>query len=89
MGGEEFVLLLPETDQARAIVVVDRVLNAVREAVISTDAGDTLKITVSIGLVTLTPQTPDLMALLQQADEALYEAKETGRNRYQVFSGSA
>lgn len=89
MGGEEFILLLPETDQARAIVVVDRVLNAVREAVISTDAGDTLKITVSIGLVTLTPQTPDLMTLLQQVDEALYEAKETGRNRYQVFSGSA
>lgn len=89
MGGEEFALLLPETDQTHAIVVVDRLLNAVREAVISTDAGDTLKITVSIGLVTLTPQTSSLMTLLQQADEALYEAKEMGRNRYQVFSGRA
>lgn len=89
LGGEEFVVLLPETDREHASVVAERLLHAVRDADIRTDAGDTLKITVSIGLATLTTQVPDIRILLQHADEALYDAKAGGRNRCCVFEAAA
>jgi diguanylate cyclase (GGDEF)-like protein len=82
-------VLLPETDREHASVVAERLLHAVRDADIRTDAGDTLKITVSIGLATLTTQVPDIRTLLQHADEALYDAKAEGRNRCCVFEAAA
>jgi diguanylate cyclase (GGDEF)-like protein/PAS domain S-box-containing protein len=81
MGGEEFVVLLPETGPEEAAVVAERLLRAVRETKIDTDSGAALKITVSIGLAALSAQTKAIEALLRQADEALYDAKAGGRNR--------
>jgi two-component system cell cycle response regulator len=81
-GGEEFVVVMPETDVGTAYAVADRL----RERIAATAfpiAGRTreIPVTVSIGLATLTGanDTPD--ALLKRADEALYRAKREGRNR--------
>ena len=78
-GGEEFVILLPDTPIDDAIAVSERL----RKTVENTDCSDiapNLKMTVSIGLATSRQvETPE--RLLSVADAALYEAKQTGRNR--------
>lgn len=85
MGGEEFAVLLPETDLDHACVVTERLLSAVRDIEITTDTGVTLKSTISIGVAPLTPEFADADTLLRQADHALYTAKHEGRDRYRVF----
>jgi diguanylate cyclase (GGDEF)-like protein/PAS domain S-box-containing protein len=79
-GGEEFVVLLPETDATQAVEVAERLLAAVRCATWLSDTGVELPIRVSIGLATLGSEVPDAEKLIQRADEALYRAKAEGRN---------
>jgi diguanylate cyclase (GGDEF)-like protein len=78
-GGEEFVLLLPETSQEEAIRVAERILARVAEP-----AQDLPPITVSIGVATNRPDDDRIDALLARADKALYKAKDEGRNRVEV-----
>jgi diguanylate cyclase (GGDEF)-like protein/PAS domain S-box-containing protein len=83
-GGEEFVIALPETGLQEALLVADRL----RESIASTpmaDGGKPLHITVSIGIAVAGPDAADLATLLKQADTALYQAKNNGRNRVEVF----
>ncbi len=85
-GGEEFVLLLPETSRRRGAAIAERHRSCLSELVIDLDGGTTLSITASIGVASLTADQPDDQAelvdrLLQEADAALYEAKRAGRNR--------
>lgn len=87
VGGEEFAVLLPETDLDHARVVTERLLSAVRAIEITTDLGVTLKTSISIGIATLTSESADADTLLRQADQALYTAKDEGRDRYCVFNG--
>ncbi len=75
-GGEEFVLLLPDTNAIEARVLSERLLNAVRRTPWSL-----APVTVSIGLSTMNPATRDTQHLLGRADEALYAAKCSGRDR--------
>ena len=80
-GGEEFVILMPETDAARAYEAAERLRRNVESTpfVISHPESPIRK-TVSIGYATLQPgDTPD--SLLKRADVALYEAKNSGRNK--------
>ena len=79
-GGEEFVVLLPDTDATQAVEVAERLLAAVRSATWLSDTGVELPIRVSIGLATLSPEVPDAEKLIQRADEALYRAKAEGRD---------
>jgi diguanylate cyclase (GGDEF)-like protein/PAS domain S-box-containing protein len=84
-GGDEFVVVLPECGETeRAENVVNRVLSAIAEKV--TLAEQEISITASIGLV-FYPQSEVLDAdqLLRQADQAMYVAKQKGRNRFQYF----
>jgi diguanylate cyclase len=77
IGGEEFAVLLADTDAQAAISVA----NKFRQAVASTTLqwqGHTLQVTVSIGVAS---HNADLGALLQRADAAMYQAKNSGRNR--------
>lgn len=82
-GGEEFVIVLPETDAAGCCVVAERI----RERIELGPVGESgsIKITASLGTVTLVPgdeaaaATPE--QLLQRADRRMYLAKQTGRNR--------
>ena len=80
-GGEEFAVLLPETDRAGALTIGERIRK--RIARMEVPAGDDLmRTTVSIGIATYPADYPGtLPGLLDRADQALYAAKENGRNR--------
>ena len=81
MGGEEFAILLPETDHEQARIVAERLRKQVAETSLDIGDGCTLNCTLSIGVATMTDQPTDLEKLLHQADTALYAAKNSGRNR--------
>ena len=84
LGGEEFGVLLPETGLATAEKVAERIRAAVEDHAFEHDQG-TLRATVSIGIAQRTSENDkSLDRLLSQADQALYEAKEGGRNRVVV-----
>jgi diguanylate cyclase (GGDEF)-like protein len=82
-GGEEFVILRPPTDSEGAMHVAEMVRLAVESTEIpSLDGGQAKKVTISIGVSTQRPTPEGTIAdLIAHADEALYQAKETGRNR--------
>jgi diguanylate cyclase (GGDEF)-like protein len=75
-GGEEFILLLPDTPPESALVVAERIRTAVARASDGLPA-----ITVSIGVTSNRPDEADIDELLARADRALYMAKTGGRNR--------
>ncbi|MBY0445378.1 MAG: diguanylate cyclase, partial [Burkholderiales bacterium] len=85
-GGEEFVLILPSTDQQGAVLVVEEVLHQVRNLAIVHQTSDAAKVvTLSAGIAVLPPlQGVDPYCLVEAADQALYQAKHLGRNRYFV-----
>jgi diguanylate cyclase (GGDEF)-like protein len=78
-GGEEFVLTLPHTDGEGAQVVAERIRKAVEQLAIETPSGP-VRFTVSIGVSIYQKHMP-FERILARADEALYRAKQSGRNR--------
>jgi len=81
-GGEEFALILPNTDLNGARIVAERLLNDVAAADIAHAQVPSGKLTLSIGVASITPGLASKAAsLIQAADQALYTAKESGRNR--------
>jgi diguanylate cyclase (GGDEF)-like protein len=79
-GGEEFVLLLPETDETAAEIAAERLRRAIQDHP-HVLPGETLQVTASIGLAGATLSMAAFEVMLKRADQALYEAKHTGRNR--------
>jgi diguanylate cyclase (GGDEF)-like protein/PAS domain S-box-containing protein len=80
-GGEEFVILLPETDHKQARMVAENMREKLEQTLIVTDS-QSLQITVSLGIATMTARDSDeLDDLLNRADHALLLAKSQGRNR--------
>ena len=85
-GGEEFALILPNTDEDGAVVIAEKVRRAVESLSIASNSG-TVHSTVSLGVAAsesrqaLTPA-----AFIDQADRALYKAKQSGRNQVILFS---
>lgn len=82
-GGDEFVILLIETNSEAARGVAERVRLHVSGVPSETDRGP-ISATVSIGISFLDADTPNLDALLSQADKAMYSAKKAGRNKVKV-----
>jgi diguanylate cyclase (GGDEF)-like protein len=81
-GGEEFVVVLPDTDAPRAGEVAERIRREVEAAAHEVAGGPALRVTISIGHATHRPGDGDgPAALLSAADACLYEAKRAGRNR--------
>ena len=81
-GGEEFVVVMPDTRVADASVIADRIRAQVAGTAFSVMGGrESLSVTISIGVAATTGDHDSTDALLKRADEALYEAKQTGRNR--------
>ncbi len=84
-GGEEFLLLLPETDLDGGIVVAEKLREAIESTKIPLGGGRVIQVTISIGLASLEetedgePQTS--RDLIENADRVLYQAKRAGRNR--------
>jgi diguanylate cyclase (GGDEF)-like protein len=83
-GGEEFVLVLPETDQSSAFQVAGKIHDEIRSCTFGT-ADRPFALTVSIGLTsTSSKQYSDWREMLDDADQALYVAKNTGKDRVEV-----
>jgi diguanylate cyclase (GGDEF)-like protein/PAS domain S-box-containing protein len=81
VGGEEFAVVLPQTDTEHALEVADRLRQSIDDAEVVLDQGLPLRFTVSIGVATLAGASSNIDTLLSQADQGLYQAKNTGRNK--------
>jgi diguanylate cyclase (GGDEF)-like protein len=79
-GGEEFCVLLPEVDAVTANRIAQRICATVFKTPFRLDTGDSLAMSVSVGVASWNQQSP-LETLLEAADAALYQAKRQGRNR--------
>ncbi len=79
-GGEEFVLILPEISAPGAMVVAERIRERVAAAPASFE-GQSIGVTISVGVAEFGPASSTTVALLAEADEALYLSKKGGRNR--------
>ena len=86
-GGEEFLILLPETKLSSAAWVAERLRKLVSANPIPTSEGN-ICITVSLGVATMSHETEELADLVKKVDAALYQAKQSGRNRIVVQKAS-
>ena len=85
-GGEEFAILLPETDSLAALMIGSRLQKVMEETIVETDKGPA-SITVSVGIATMQENAgAELDSLIEQADQALYVAKNAGRNQVRVWN---
>ena len=83
VGGEEFVILLPDTSVEHARALAERIRASIENTPVS--AGDyQISVTISIGLSAINPDDRDDQQALERADLALYEAKRSGRNRVEI-----
>lgn len=82
-GGEEFLIVLPNTKLKKAAELAARLCTSVREAEI--DVGNKIHLTVSIGVAEYRHSTENWQKFLNRADKALYAAKNAGRDRWAVF----
>lgn len=80
LGGEEFALLLPETDRTGAIKLARRLRAGIEEFPYKELFGKDVKVTASVGVATVSPKINEPMTILKVADRALYRAKNGGRN---------
>ena len=84
-GGEEFLILLQETNAENAVAVAEKIRTAVQELKIQV-AGGMLQKTISIGVSSLPEDSDTFWQAVKFADVALYHAKDTGRNRVIRFT---
>jgi diguanylate cyclase (GGDEF)-like protein len=89
-GGEEFCALLPETSTDDAVIYAERILSAIKKLEFRTDKGETVKITISGGIVT-SDKNEDITGhtgFIKAADRALYRSKNTGRDKISIYDKS-
>ena len=86
IGGEEFVVILPDTPMDAALETAERIRLAVESAAFASASGE-IRLTVSIGAAAYGPDASTVENLLRNADIALYEAKARGRNRTICYPG--
>jgi diguanylate cyclase (GGDEF)-like protein len=86
MGGEEFAILLPNTAEAGALDVAEKVRAAIAATPVQV-GGERIGVTASFGVASLGTAVRDLDTLIAHADQALYDAKRAGRNRVSAWSG--
>jgi len=79
-GGEEFCLVLPETTLKDARELAERIRKTIEELEFSSDDDETFHVTTSIGLTELNEQDDDIRDMIGRADQALYKAKDLGKN---------
>lgn len=84
-GGDEFIILLPQTDSNTATKVAKRVCQSISELIINAD-GENVSLTISLGVVEYGGKEQiSLDRLMQVADQAMYQAKEKGKNQFVVL----
>ncbi|MFH1768223.1 MAG: GGDEF domain-containing protein [Candidatus Omnitrophota bacterium] len=84
MGGEEFAVILTETNKKNTLAVAKRIVKEIASSKLKA-FDETLKVTISIGAASYPENTADSDMLIEVADKALYQAKESGRNRVSWF----
>ncbi|HOV15756.1 MAG TPA: GGDEF domain-containing protein, partial [Spirochaetota bacterium] len=84
-GGEEFILVLPETNSNNAKIPTNRLREYVKTIDFYDDKGNVFHISISIGLSEFNPNDKTNEDLIQRADQALYVAKQQGRDRVVVY----
>ena len=80
-GGEEMAILMPETDKQGATLVAERIRKMVAETAITIDSGESVSVTISIGVATFPEAGIGDREILAAADIALSAAKDAGRNK--------
>lgn len=85
-GGEEFAVILPETAGPAAAAVAERLRHALEAHPIALSSGAVLNLTVSLGVATFPADARTEESIIASADQALYAAKEAGRNRVCIYS---
>ena len=87
-GGEEFIVMLPDAMGSQALLLGERLRKMIEQRPFLTEEGDTIRVTISVGVAQA--RAPyEKKDLISQADQALYRAKETGRNKVVLYkSGS-
>ncbi|QDW52045.1 MULTISPECIES: GGDEF domain-containing protein [Burkholderia] len=89
-GGEEFVVVLPNVDTNGAVTIAESIRTGILDLGIRHDTGVSGRLTASIGVTTCYPERDDsIQAALKLADDALYRAKESGRNQVVVLTSSS
>lgn len=84
LGGEEFCVLLPLTAHDQAVEIATRIMHGVACTPLTDEAGRPYRITVSVGVGTISPHDRSLRDVLDRADQALYLAKNRGRNQIAI-----
>ncbi|MBP7635482.1 diguanylate cyclase [Candidatus Ozemobacteraceae bacterium] len=85
-GGEEFAVILPETDAQNALGVAERIRRSIEAYEYPSLEGSVLRVTVSLGIASFPEHGTDKMSLIKKSDEAMYWSKEAGRNRVTTWS---
>jgi diguanylate cyclase (GGDEF)-like protein len=83
LGGDEFIIILPETASDQSYVALERLRQILISQPIEYD-GNSISITISCGIASLAGKDEPLDKLMERADQALYQAKQAGRNRIAV-----
>jgi len=84
-GGEEFLAVLINTQMDDALIIAERARQAVESAIIHIADDQSISVSVSIGVSQTMPDDPDFYAIIKRSDEALYAAKNGGRNQVTVL----
>lgn len=82
-GGEEFIILLPETSQEQANGVAERICRKIEKTIIPTNAGN-IQVTASLGTAVMSSKHKTLSDLVQETDAVMYQAKDSGRNQVAI-----
>jgi diguanylate cyclase (GGDEF)-like protein len=85
MGGDEFLLLLPETSEAKACILAERIRTNIEDQKILDKNHNKFSITASFGIAQYSHKDKSIGDVTRKADEALYQAKKAGRNRIEVL----
>lgn len=82
-GGEEFLVLMPGATLPAALAIAERLRQAVERLVLD-EVASGLKVTISLGVTVMRQDDLSLAAMITRADNALYRAKDSGRNRVEA-----
>jgi len=86
-GGDEFIIVIDEADEAGLAIAAERFLESVRDCFLTAPDGETLKLSISIGAA-LSDQFSTLDGLMGRADQALYQAKKAGRGCWRTATSA-